>query len=190
MFTLNGKSFGYFDHAYNSTKLNERRVEVAVALELHRKGRNVLEVGAVLPHYLSSWKHACIDLYEQYPGVLNANVLEHEPAEKYDLILCVSTLDHLRSMGEVAMAVDRMRSWLLPQGLLFCTVPYGQFFCPWIDLMAISNSLGFTANWRMDKVKGEWAQVSHSEEPRGYNQGAICASTVYFLLDGPIKEWW
>ena len=64
-------------HDYHYTWLNERAVEVALALDLLERhpGASVLEVGNVLGHYVP-FEHTVVDKYEQAPGVLNEDVAD------------------------------------------------------------------------------------------------------------------
>jgi hypothetical protein len=190
-FLFEGEELPYFFHRYNQAFANERRVEVAIALHLRSGAANMIEVGAVLPHYIEDWpdsKHEVVDLYEEYPGVINADVLTYEPQNApYDLVLCISTLDHLNNANEVLMAVERMKSWLGHGGQLFVTVPYGQ---PpevgggaWLDELVQSGALGMQMR-RMDKlnpVQQLWAEVQPDLPPRAYHGVSYFANTIYLL---------
>ena len=203
-FQLHGRELPYLDHAYNGTRINERAVEVPVGLSLldtaRAERRAVLEVGAVLPHYLPDWPedgHTVIDLYEEYAGVIQADILTWRPDQMYDLILCISTLDHLNDSAEVCAAVQRMRSWLAPGGLLLVTLPYGQppevGGGPWLDALIASNALQADTVWRMDKVDTrhhQWMQVEQNIPPLAYHGASYFANTVYLLSFGPMATWW
>lgn len=190
-FKFQGGEFSYLHHLYNGTRINERAVEVPLALHLYGKSERTLEVGAVLPHYLLGWPqdaHEVIDLHERYPGVINADVLRYEPQDQYDLVLSVSTLDHLKSAEEVRTAVKRMKQWLQPDGLLFITLPHGQPPSigggPWLDKLVQEDALEMSATWRMDKVQPQfhlWEERSLQDEPRPYHGASRFANTVYLL---------
>lgn len=131
-FVLDGSAVPYARHAYHFTWLNERAVEVALGLPLlaaHRPAR-VLEIGNVLRHYAAS-SHLVVDRYERAPGVLNADVAELDLAQRYDLVLAISTLEHVgldepeQDPGKPARAVQRLRGLLAPGGRLWVTVPVG-----------------------------------------------------------------
>ena len=188
-FRYRGKVYTYFSAPYNGTRLNERAVEVPIAMGYLHQSLRVLEVGAVLPHYLPLWPslaHTCVDLHEQFPGVTNADVLAYEPECDFDLIICISTLDHLQSADEAKTAVSRMKSWLAPNGRLFATVPANQPSeiggGPWLDALVLSGELNLTVG-RMDKVKPtihEWQERPLTEQPP-LPYGNPNANTVYFL---------
>lgn len=203
-FTLQGQEMAYVDEAYNGTRINERAVEVAVAKRLIAKAESVLEVGCVMPHYLPGLpnaQHVVVDLYEEFPGVINEDVLTYQTDARYDLVLAVSTLDHLHSPTEVLQALSAMRKWRKVGGLLLVTLPYGQPFYigggPWLDALLTSRfQMGASAMWRMDKVdptQHRWEEVSiFPVHPAGraYNGASPCANSVYFLLFGDVNLWW
>jgi SAM-dependent methyltransferase len=172
-------------------------------------------VGAVLPHYRAGWPHdahTVIDLHEEYPGVINADVLTWEPslhiapaastlAQRsggyYDLIISISTLDHLHDLEELIDALRRLRRWLEPDGLLFITLPFGQPAWvgggEWIDRFVLGENDATTV-WRMDKIDPLdhlWEQVDDlTTPPLAYHGPSLFANTVYMLLWGDVKGWW
>jgi SAM-dependent methyltransferase len=209
MFELSGRCFDYQVSDYNSTTICERAVEVPVGLALLAQATDgecaVLEVGAVLPHYRAGWPvdgHTVIDLHEEYPGVTNADVLTWEPSglsrrEQYDLIISISTLDHLHNLEELIDALRRLRRWLAPGGLLFITLPFGQPAWvgggEWIDRFVLGENDATTV-WRMDKydpLNHLWAQVHDMTiPPSAYHGPSLFANTVYMLLWGDVGRWW
>lgn len=205
-FTLAGRSLPYADSDYNCTRVNERAVEVPVALALlcHARGfgGSILEVGAVLPHYRAGWPcdgHVCVDLFEPYPNVINADVLTWEPlgAQQFDLVICISTLDHLRDEQEFCVALERLKAWRKPDGLLFVTLPYGQPAWigggKWLEQLMDSRALQADVTWRMDKSRPlahGWEQVNIDQPQRAYNHPTAYANTVYMYLWGEVEQWW
>ena len=131
-FEWGSRTLPYFAHPYNHTWLTERAVEVRLALEVlseHPESK-VLEVGNVLSHYVPT-THTVIDKYETAPGVINADIAEVDLAEKYDLIVAISTLEHvgldeaIRDEAKPARALERLREHLSPGGLLWVSHPIG-----------------------------------------------------------------
>lgn len=189
-FQYNNTLYPYFGAVYQNTRLNERTVEVSVALSYYNQALRPLEVGAVLPHYIPGWpkrKHEVIDLNEQFPAVVNADVLTYEPIGQHDLVLCISTLDHLCNADEVVTAVKRMKSWVNRGGLLYATIPANQ---PskvgggqWLDDLVLSGALDMPM-YRMDKTDPEnhfWQQVDMSTPPKLYGHPTTWANTVYLF---------
>lgn len=133
---LDGTSLAPFDHPYNTTALNERAVELRMALEFlvmrhnweNRLGRT-LEVGNVLSHYDLSPGGRIVDRFEVAPGVENIDVFDIEGT--YDTIVSISTIEHVGvddGGGDPYLAIgalDRLRSLLAPGGRFFCTFPTG-----------------------------------------------------------------
>jgi SAM-dependent methyltransferase len=131
-FELDGRRYRYLFHRHKFTWLTERAVEVPVAQALvdgHAADR-VLEIGNVLSHYRPQ-RHLVVDKYEQAPGAVNLDVLDLEGLGEFDLVLAISTLEHVgwdespRDPGKAARAVTVLRSLLAPGGLLAMTVPIG-----------------------------------------------------------------
>jgi SAM-dependent methyltransferase len=205
-FILAGRCFEYAVSDYNGTRFNERAVEVPVGLALLGQASNgecsVLEVGAVLPHYRAGWPqdgHTVIDLHEVYPGVTNADVLTWEPNNSFDLIISISTLDHLHDYEELIDALRRLRRWLAPGGLLYITLPFGQPSWvgggEWLDRFLLGENDAKVV-WRMDKIDSLhhlWVQVDLldlDDAPLAYHGRSPAANTVYMLLWGDVRSWW
>jgi len=113
------------DLAYNTTILNERAVELAVAFHwLAGRTGSGLEVGNVLGHY-GVTGHRVVDLYEQAPGVDNLDVFDVDGT--YDWIVAISTIEHVRwdveRDGEAAAAAVEHLCTLTDN--LLVTVPLG-----------------------------------------------------------------
>lgn len=156
-FTYRGRRLDYFDHPYNSTRANERAVEVAVALDwLPGKGRG-LEVGNVLGHY-GVTGHRVVDLNEQAPGVDNLDVLDITGT--YDWIVSISTIEHVHwdDRGDpygARQALAHLEQLLNPGGTMLVTVPGG--WNPSLDrhLAELDNGVTFTrhgSGWRATKT--------------------------------------
>jgi len=131
-FTFGGAEYRYFVHPYNETWRNERAVELPIVLRAvdDHRGARVLEIGNVLAHY-GRRGHDVVDKYEAAPGVRSVDVVELEAARPYDLVVTISTLEHVgfdedvRDPDKPRRAVDRMASVLAPGGTLLVTVPLG-----------------------------------------------------------------
>lgn len=135
-FDYRGRRIDYFDHPYNTTRQNERCVELAIAREwLHdaavRDGRAVegLEVGNVLGHYGVPWERRIVDLNEQGDGVENVDVFDVD--DTFDWIVSISTIEHVGQDDgwddprRAPLAVDYLRSLLRPGGRMLVTAALG-----------------------------------------------------------------
>ncbi|MEZ5123660.1 MAG: glycosyltransferase family 4 protein [Solirubrobacterales bacterium] len=145
-FEFAGETYRYLYHRYNNTWMNERAVEVPIAGQAiaARPTADVLEIGNVLPHYLRSG-HEVVDKYEHGSGVRNIDVLDLEPDRRWDLIVSISTLEHVgvddapHDPARGAAAARLLASRLAPGGELLLTVPVG--YNPELDRALIDGAL-------------------------------------------------
>ena len=148
-FVFEGKSLPLFYHRYNMTWANERAVEVPVAGEFLRRfaGKRVLEVGNVTPHYLDT-AHTILDKFESGLGIINEDIADFAPGERFDLILSVSTFEHIGfddeadgdSGEKISQAIATCRSLLAADGQFVLTLPLG--YNPALDRMIADGQLG------------------------------------------------
>jgi SAM-dependent methyltransferase len=130
-FRFEGRSYSYFVARYNTTWRSERAVEIPIVWQIVKesRGRRILEVGNVLRHYFPV-DHDCVDKYELAPGVINEDIVDYR-AEPYDLIVSISTLEHVgwdeepRDPDKVLRAVENLRSLIAPGGRFVLTLPIG-----------------------------------------------------------------
>lgn len=167
-FRYDGADHPYLRHAYNYTWLNERAVEVPLAAAvLAATGADparVLEIGNVLAHYRPV-AHTVVDKYEQAPGVHNIDVVDIDLPGPFDLVLAVSTLEHVgldeavRDPEKPARAIERLASLLAPGGRLWCTFPVG--YNDALDEQLREDRLGFTRLTALRRVgrNNRWEQV-------------------------------
>lgn len=156
-FKYHGASLRYYDHPYNTTRLNERAVELPAAFRwLSRRTGAGLEVGNVLGRYRPDLPHRVVDAYEVAPGVDNLDVFRVNGS--YDYVVSVSTIEHVRwdldrrgrDPEGAVRALRHLESLLAPGGRMFVTVPLG---CnPRLDnvLMAGASGAGRAATFVRD----------------------------------------
>jgi SAM-dependent methyltransferase len=131
-FTFAGREYPFLYHRHGFTWLNERAVEVPIAARAlaEARGGRMLEVGNVLSHY-GHGGHTVVDKYERAPGVLNVDALDYQPAEPLDLIISVSTLEHIgwdetvREPARAERSIEALARHLAPGGTLLVTLPVG-----------------------------------------------------------------
>lgn len=166
-FHFNGGDFPLFDHTHNVTWSNERCVEIALAADhlLQFQGRPILEVGNVMSHY-SLISHEVLDKFEQAAGVINVDIVEFNPGKKYDLILSISTFEHIgyddaadgTSANKIIQAIASCRSLLASGGRLVLTVPLG--YNPDLDELIQSGKLGESrAGFLKRTSRREWQEI-------------------------------
>lgn len=146
-FTFQSKEYSYFYEKYNVTWRNERCIEVPIVWEYVRDFEGeVLEVGNVLSHYFFC-KHDVVDKYEKAPHVINQDAADLKLPKKYDLIVSISTLEHVgwdeepRDYGKIVRTVEKLRSQLNARGRFVATVPIG--YNPYLDALLKANEVGF-----------------------------------------------
>ena len=168
--TPDGVEHRYFFHVYNRTWLNERAVELPVVWRYVQEcpaGR-ILEVGNVLSHYFRV-RHDILDKYEQAPGVVNEDVVSYRPEQPYDLIVSISTLEHVgwdeepREEEKVGQALDHLRSLLAPGGRMVITVPLGHN--DHLDRLIREKRCGFDRMLFLKRTSADnrWTETSWEE---------------------------
>jgi SAM-dependent methyltransferase len=165
-FTFQGRRYRYFYHRYNATWKTERAVEVPIVWEIVRQhqGRRILEVGNVLSHYFPV-THDIVDKYEQAPGVRNEDIVDYRPARPYDLIVSISTLEHVgwdeqpREPDKLLRAIARLRELVAPGGTIVLTLPLA--YNPAMDAMLRDGRLAFPRRYCLKRVSADnrWAEV-------------------------------
>ncbi|MCP3682567.1 MAG: class I SAM-dependent methyltransferase [bacterium] len=165
-FIVQGRPYKYFYATYLVTWMNERAVEVPLFLEAINqfRGKRILEVGRVLPHYVRH-KHAVLDKYEKGRGIINQDVVDFKPPVKYDLIISISTLEHVgwdespRDKKKILLALKTLRRCLAPGGKIMVSFPVG--YNPELDKLVEDNKFGFTEQYCMKRMSDDnrWTQV-------------------------------
>lgn len=168
-FSAGGKQYSYFFHLFNSTWANERAVEIPVVWDyvLQHQGKRILEVGNVLAHYFD-FEHDILDKFDQAKGVINQDVVDFRPASNYDLIVSISTLEHVgfdeepKDPGKFSWAVDNLKKCLNPGGQLVVTLPLGYNLK--MDEKVLDGSIAFDRKILLKRVqKNEWREVTLTE---------------------------
>lgn len=144
----------------------------------NEKGK-ILEVGNVLSHYFAV-KHEIVDKYEKTEGVINKDVTEVQFAERYDLIVSISTLEHVdwdenpteeqrcHDGEKILLAVDNLKRLLKPTGKIVITAPLG--YNSYLDDLLKSGKLKFTNKHFLKRIskdnrwiETDWENVKDSK---------------------------
>lgn len=174
-FSLQGRPFRYFLHAHNTTWMNERIVEIPIVWEAVRncESHRILEVGNVLSHYFPI-QHDVLDKYEHTRGTLNEDVESFRPVQPYELIVSISTMEHVgfderpQDPEKIRRALANIKDHCLATGgkLLF-TVPLG--YNPFLDRFLDQEALGLSRRYCLKRisadnrwVEADWAEVRDS----------------------------
>jgi hypothetical protein len=170
-FSFRSSTYRYFYHRYNLSWATERTVEVPIVSGFLVAARNkrILEVGNVLSHYCRV-RHDVLDKYERAAGVVNEDVVSYRPAEKYDLIVSISTLEHVgwdeeeKDPGKVLKALSNLIDHCLaPEGRLVVTAPLG--YNPHLDELLARGALPFQQIDFLKRVSKDnrWQQAHYEE---------------------------
>jgi hypothetical protein len=168
-FVFQGREYRYFHHPYNVTWTNERAVEVPIirrAIE-EAGATRLLEIGNVLGHYFRLG-HDVVDKYESGAGILNRDIVDFRPQAPYDLIVSISTLEHVgwdeddRDAGKIPRAVEHIRTLLAPGGRAIITLPLG--YNPYLDELVSAGALDFDRAYFLLRVaEREWREVDRAD---------------------------
>ena len=160
--------------SYNTTWINERCVELAIARSFLKSvpAEDTLEVGNVLSHYFD-YGHTVVDKYEH--GALQVDIVDFEPKRLYKLILSISTFEHIAFEEtdelevapedverKIREAIDRCIELLAPGGRFVITVPIG--YNPVLDRMIAFDLLGSNrTSWYKKFSQRSWREVRKEE---------------------------
>lgn len=184
-FHFNKKSYEYLYHFYNKTWTNERGVEIPIFRDiiLNNQSKKILEIGNVLPHYYSI-SHDVLDKYEVGSGVINQDIISFEPTSKYDLIVSISTLEHIgwdeepREPTKLLKAIEHMKDkCLAPGGAIIASLPIGlnDFF----DRLLREGKSPFTEQYFLKRISNRnyWVE-SDWDSCRDAKYGRFVANAI------------
>lgn len=171
LFSFRGKQYQFFRHWYNSTWENERAVEVPIvwAKTWEYKNKRILEVGDVLRHYFNL-NHDILDKYERGKKIIKKDVVNFKPTEKYDLIVSISTLEHVgwdeevKTPGKNLMALDNLRNNCLARGgEIMVTFPLGHNLD--LDQLFFTNKLSFSETFFLKRISADnfWKEATKED---------------------------
>ena len=197
LFLFNGKLYNYYDAIYNNTSLNEREIEIPIIVDYLRRvpAQNILEIGNVLSHYFGNAAHDIVDKEEKANGVINEDIVKFAPNKKYDLIISISTMEHVGmegdgvfrlSRGQVKLGFENVKTLLTPTGKFVFTIPL--YYNPDLDYLIKSEDLVFDETYTMerDMESQKWKQIEFSNlkgKPwNGFVQNALDAEENVYAL--------
>jgi hypothetical protein len=185
-FTFQGQTYNYFYHRYNKTWKNERAVEVPIIREIMKKYREkrVLEVGNVLSHYFSV-NHDIVDKYEKADHVINQDIVDFHPPKKYELIVSISTLEHIgwteesRDPLKILRAIQNLQSLIVSKGKIIVTLPLG--FNIEMDKLIKEEKIHFTKRYCLKRISTDnrWVEVDWNDiREAKYGSPFPCANAL------------
>ena len=165
-FKFQGRSYSYFFHWHNTTWKNERAVEIPIILKIIKEfqGKNILEVGNVLSYYFPI-DHDVLDKYDLADGIIREDVVDFRPNKKYDLIVSISTLEHVgwdenpKDPRKALGALKNLKALLAPRGKIVITFPLGHN--PTLDESLTSGKREFNNLYFFKQVSedNEWKEL-------------------------------
>lgn len=169
-FTFNGNHYRYLYHRHNYTWCSEREVEIPIAMEVVKEHSNkkVLEVGNVLNGYYKL-EHDVLDKYEIAKNVINSDVVGFNNGKKYDLIVSISTIEHVgwdepkRDRLKILKALDSLKVLLSKNGVILFTVPLG--YNRYLDELLGKNKIKVSEAYFLKRVSADnrWIEASWDE---------------------------
>src|SRR5262249_6856265 len=149
---------------------NERAVEIPIVhgLLLRHPHARILELGNVLAHYFPV-EHDRLDKYERAEGVINEDVVNFDTPTRYDLIVSISTLEHVgwdeepREPDKALRALANLRRLLAPAGRIVLTVPLA--YNPHLDALWRGKRLELSRQYYLMRISHDnrWRQVEAHE---------------------------
>lgn len=165
-FTFNNKKYYYLYR--RKTASSERTIEVPIVMMEVNKNSNkkILEIGNVLSNYYPL-KWDVVDKFEKAEGVINQDVVDYVPDEKYDLIVSISTLEHVGYEGDdikdpmkILSAIKNLiENCLKESGKIIVTLPFG--YNKEMDKLFFDGKLDFDEKYYFKRVSwlNKWIQT-------------------------------
>lgn len=191
-FKFQGNLYSYFYHPYNRTWCDERIIEIPIIWRIikGRKGMKILEVGNVLSHYFSI-NHEVVDKYEKAKGVKNIDIINFRTEQKYDLIVSISTLEHIgwdekpKKPAKIFQAIKNLKNILVEDGQIIATIPLGQN--SFLDSILKTKKTFFNQQYYFKRISfNKWIEANREDiKYVRYNQPYPAANG---LMIGIIKK--
>jgi hypothetical protein len=127
--------------------------------------QETLEVGNVLSHY-SDVKHTVVDKWEKGRGmnVINEDILDYRPNRTFDLIVSISTIEHIgwdgkpRCPERVLEVFPKLQSMLRTNAKAVLTIPVG--YNRFLDKCLSEERIPFSEAFFLTKknAENEWTE--------------------------------
>jgi len=170
-FRFLGKQYEYFSHPYNRARDNMRTLEVPIIRRILYQqpvAARILEIGNVLSHYLPLGSVPTWDVLDLQEGPIHKDLRTWEAKQRYDLIVSISTLEHIGfgkfddTLGatDYSAIILKIRSLLAKGGKAYITIPTG--YNPILDKHLFYEALDVEVYGCMERVddKGTWEECS------------------------------
>lgn len=185
-FTFKGEKYKYFYHKYNEAWGNERTIEIPIIKKYVDEYNNndILEVGNVLSNYIKT-SHDVVDKYEKAEGVINQDIVDYQSSKRYNLIVSISTLEHVgwdeepQDPEKIFLALDNLKDCLAVGGKLIVTIPIGGN--PHLDNYLRTGKIKFTENhyFKRISVYNKWVETGSDFVEARYNSPYPLANALF-----------
>lgn len=169
-FKFNGKKYNYFYHRNWITWNNERSVEVPIIWKIVKRyeGKKILEVGNVLMNFFVI-ERDIVDKYEIASGVINEDIVDYNPSKEYDIIISISTLEHVgwdeepKEPLKIYRAIENLKRLVVSGGKIIFTLPKGH--SSFLDKLIMEDKIPYTKKFFLKRVSknNRWKQVSQKK---------------------------
>ena len=180
-FRFQGDTYRYLFHPYVTTWRNERAAVIPIIWDIVRKSREqdkrILEVGNVLSYYFKV-DHDILDKYEIMDGVINEDVVDFNPLNRYNVIISIFTLSSVgwyediearrtgtnstwvspRDPNKILRAINNFNRLLAPGGQIVVVHDLG--YNPVMDKLLKSGEFRFDKHYYLKRISGyRWKEV-------------------------------
>lgn len=192
-FRFRGVAYPYFYHIYGTTWRNERSVEIPIVWKIvnDTKDKNILEVGNVLSYRFRVY-HDILDKYDKNEGVINEDVVHFSTQKRYDLIISISTLEHVgwdespKDPSKILYAFENLKRLLSPGGRLIATLPLG--YNPEMDRLLLNGDITFDERYCLKRIRKKRWQEARWEDVKGAQYDRSIPSANAIIVGIMIKE--
>lgn len=175
-FLFNKNRYNYFIHRYNNTWKNERAIEIPIIKKILDENHNkdILEIGNVMSHYFFL-NHDVLDKYEISGGVINKDIVNFKTLKKYDLIIGVSTFEHVgwdekvKDPGKILKSISNIKQILKKNGKIIFTHPLGYNYV--MDKFINKGQIKLSETYFMQRISKDnvWKQYPWKKQIIKYN---------------------
>ena len=181
---------------FNSLRIGERVVEIPIIQYLYMKEKpaNVLEIGNVTSQWFHIPNLRIVDKYEIGENIINEDIDTFESNNKYDMIISISTIEHIgfdeehKDPDKPFRVINKLVTLLKEHGTLIITVPLN--YNPSMDLI-IKNHIKLFSNaifLRRISEFNNWMQVSYKDTLNlKYDSKYLKANAIAILIVGNLS---
>lgn len=173
---------------------NERVIEIPIIKLLLKqyKNKRILEIGNVMCNF-DKIKSIVVDKYEKAKGVINHDIIDYKPKEKFDVVFSISTLEHVgwddipRKQENFLKGIKNIKQNCLKKNAeLIFTMPIG--YNTYLDNLLKNNKIKINKQYYFKRLSlnNKWIETGKKQAlKQKYGLPYECANA---LLVGVIKN--